>query len=204
MSIRFYAVLAALGMIWFGEEGVRTSLQNRDVVTLKAAEYAATKSDARWLKLTDCFLSFDCAAMREKDGRVDEVFVPVRPLGDDGTGKVHVLLASRDARYLSIVKQLEEAKGGEEMTKVAADPRNDGFHDRAFQGLVQEGVDLNKSERQKLAGLQRFLTPDFVILDHGKEPNMTRGLVLVGGGLAILAFFFGRRLFARKAPARAA
>ncbi len=65
------------------------------------------------------------------------------------------------------------------------DPRESVLQQRALQGLVRFGIDLKDKDHSKL---EKSLAPDFAILDEGREPDLTMGLALSEGGLAILAF----------------
>lgn len=203
MSTRIALFIAALGLLWLGEERIRTALSNRELVTMKAADYTARKPDARWLELTDCFPFFLEAAVKEESGKIVEVFIPLRPLGDDGTAPVHVVIASRDARHIALVQQLHAAGDTEARVKIANENNARGLTEHSVRGLVRRGLDLDTKERTELANLRLPLTSDFVILGQGQEPSLASGLLFTSGGLGILAYFLIRGLRSRATAAPA-
>jgi len=53
-------------------------------------------------------------------------------------------------------------------------------------GLVRFGVDLKDSDRDKLAGLMKNASDDFIILEEGAQPSMAEGLGMSIAGLMLL------------------
>lgn len=204
ISIRFYAFIAALFLLWVGEERIRSALANRELVTMKAADYVRAKPDAKWLELTDCFPSLMEAVSRVVDGKVKDVFIPIRALGDDGSGDAHVILASRDDRFVSIAQQLMDVKETEAQVKIVNDNNERGVTGHSFRGLVRHGADLASSERHEIESLQGSLTSDFVILDHDTEPSLTKGILAVAGGFALLMYTVRHWVRSRASAAPAA
>lgn len=197
VSLRFSTIVAALLMLWLGGAGISTALANRERVTIKAADYAKAKPDAKWLELTDCFLSLLEGTARQRDGRLREVLVPIRALGDDGTGRVHVVLASHEDRLLALVQQLLEARSTEARVKLVNDVNGKGPAQHTVRGLVRQGVALDSEERQEMESLSESLTPDFVILDHDEQPSLLGGVLAVATGTGIIVFHLIRSLRSR-------
>jgi hypothetical protein len=189
MTTRLCLILAAVALLWVGANRIRTAVSNRQLTTLRAADYPAAKPAAQWLELTDCFPSFMEAAVKEVDGKVTEVFVPLRRLGDDGSAPADIVLASTDPRYIGLARRLAAGATTAQRAALYNEYNAKGLIDHSVRGLVQRGADLGDSDREELTRLNLPLSADFVMLGHNEAPSLVRGLLFAACGVAILAYF---------------
>ena len=146
-------------------------------------------SHSEWMRLTDAQVSLVEAAYKARLGKVSEVFIPVRPVGEPTDVPVHILLSTDDRAVVAALQHLSQS-GGTKEKKVASATRQ---ADRLFMrqdiiGLTRYGFFYDALMRARLARLNMNLAEDFVILDDGAAPNFWVNLCMVGGGLLIWFF----------------
>jgi hypothetical protein len=76
---------------------------------------------------------------------------------------------------------------------------------KPVEGLVQFGLDLNDKDKQDLANLGLGLDKNFVLIDYGEKPKLTKALavLMVGlGAVGLFVFLLLRRFRKPKAPPR--
>lgn len=71
------------------------------------------------------------------------------------------------------------------------------FQRKDLEGMLQFGLNATGETRDKVAGLNKELAADFVILEQDKKPSLWASLGKTAGGIVILAIivlgFFGRK-----------
>jgi hypothetical protein len=194
MGIRALLVVGAIVVVccWWGGQQTYVAIRDRDQLTISCADYVNKRPDARWLKLTDCEYDFEHLAYEEGASRYRTVYLPLRPAGDS-SGPAVIIVKREDRELLDVVWALEhDEEKPAELDRVMTDLM------KPTEGLVEFGLDLDDKEQKALAGLGLGLAKDFVIIDHGDEPKLAKGIMVLMlglGGIATLAYLIlrGRR-----------
>jgi hypothetical protein len=161
-------LLLGLATVW-GAQNVYLGLRDRDPVEITCAEYLAHPPGGKWLKLTACDPDFGRVdVVRDRDGSVEDVYAPVRPhAASEGPAR--------------IVFQYD------------GEPSAEHRRANAAQGMLRTGwLDDASDEARERMARDMGLTPDFVILQLGREPHIWFGLAalivgLAGLGVAVFA-----------------
>jgi len=204
--IQLTLIFACIILLLFamGAQGIYSALKNRHPAAMSCEEFARTKPRATWLAITNCVLDLQDASygtlIYQNVEVPTELYIPVRSANAREQTKDHVLLMTRDPELMKLLREMESQASKADLDLWLA--RNtDRLHvRREVKGLVQFGVDLNAKARRKLARLQDNLAPDFIILEEGKEPELTRsmGYFALGGMLLTIGIVTVKRT--RKEP----
>lgn len=187
-----------------GLQGLYTLASAREQVVMTCADYLRDRPSDLWLKLSKCDADYEGAVYTDRGGRIDELWVPLRPAGTPPGQPAALLLATEDPEWTEFMDRAANA--------LQHDPTNLGHVGEAFaeyrtvdvDGMVLYGVDLSSKERDRLAKVSGGLTPDFVVLADGAAPDwssaagwLTLGLV---GSLALLFVLSGFAPATREEP----
>jgi hypothetical protein len=187
--VLFFLVLA-IGMLWAGGQKIHTALTNRTPRVMGYADYVSQKPSAAWLTLTNCQLDLihSCYLSYVGDKNAGEQSTYYIPLFDPGSDskQVHVLLKSSNPGFLSTIREMINLKSDADAETWFKKNRDRVFPRQSVTGLVCSGMDLKDSDREKLAGTQKNIAEDFIILDENGQPSMTAGIACTGAGLASL------------------
>lgn len=184
-----WIVAIALGLLWGGGQGLYTGLMNLSPTEMTAADYSAKKPKALWLKLKDCKLDLPRAAVHcyLLSDTINELFIPVRVEDPEGSGKaIQVLFATKDHALIDTAQKIKALKTKEDAVAFALAHADELYPRRTISGLIRYGIELDDSERAKLASLNQRLAPDFVILDDGKSPELAFSIMAFASGLLVL------------------
>lgn len=184
--MKILGLVIAAALLWGGGQSLYTASTNKNPTEMKHADYVKAKPAAKWLRLHECRLFLIEAMFEERLGEIKQAYIPVRDPGSEGSGQIHVLLATKDPQILSIMQQLKASKTPADQLKVLAVHKDKALQTRTIQGLVRFGIDLKDDDRKKLAALDKSLSKDFIIVDEGEKPDLTMGLGMTGIGLVIL------------------
>lgn len=189
-SIRLGLILIGItvAMLWSGGQSLYTAAMNRRPTTMSYDDYVKTKPKATWLMLTNCSVRLTEACFKSYYGgkNATELYVPVRSMRPEGRKeKVQIVLATKDPNALATFSEMQNLKTEDAATLWALKNRNRIVMQRNVGGLVQFGINLKDSERQKLANLLQNASDDFIILEEGAQPSLTEGLGLSTGGLML-------------------
>lgn len=186
MQLGCIAAIGALYMMWMGGQGLYTSMKNRTPMEMACENYDDVKPNKEWIKLTGCQLNVMESSYMEEGGKVVELFIPARGPGEEEGDPISVLVATEDSELLALTNEMMELDSDAELMSYFARNRSKLYFTRDVQGLVRYGVNLDDSDRAELAGLDNTLTPDFVIVDDGREPGFTKSVAFLGGGVVLL------------------
>ena len=183
ISLGLLGYIAITGLLIIGGQGVYVALKNHEPLEITVADYAAKKTNAEWMTLKDSQVSLAEAAYKLEKGRISEVFIPVRALGESSDSPAHILLSTEDPAVVATLKELS-ATGRK---KFEAGSRNAGklLIEKEITGLVRYGFFYDLFVRSRLAKLNLKLAEDFVILNDGAAPDLFINLCLLGAGLLI-------------------
>ncbi|OYW74894.1 MAG: hypothetical protein B7Z37_15675 [Verrucomicrobia bacterium 12-59-8] len=185
-SLGCIGYIAIIGLLFTGGQGVYVALQNPEPLEITVADYIAQKPKAEWMKLKEAQVCLAEAAYKSRLGRVAEVFIPIRPIGESKDAPVHILLSSEDKAVAAALKELSQS-GNTVNYKVNAAARQADrlFMQQDIYGQTRYGIFFDLWMRARLSKMNMKLADDFVILDDGVAPNLFVSLCLLGGGLLI-------------------
>ena len=196
------AVLVLVGfmLLAHGGEPLYHALRNRQPLTLTCQQFAQQRPSALWLRITGCNVD-EGAGYRESRGRLNELFLLMRPPSQPLAAPVPLVVATREPRALAAAEatignnQQPDQEAYAEMMRRIVTSLNAS---KEVEGYVRSGVIEKFQTRRALAGLSAPLAPDFVALDLHANPSVFRPAIEVGIGLAVLAGAFFWR--SRRAP----
>jgi hypothetical protein len=154
-------LLLGLATVW-GAQSVFIGVRDRNLIEISCADYVADPPAGRWVKLVDCDPDPSSALERLENGKLDAVFIPLRPRGQPAA-PAH-LIVETDGDYLPA-----------------------SVH--TVQGMMRIGF-LDAPSDEALARIARDTgsAPDAVILSLGGEPHLWLGLLALIGGFCGLVF----------------
>jgi hypothetical protein len=185
-SLGFLGYMTILGLLIIGGQGVYVALKNSEPLEITVSDYLAKKPNAEWMTLKDAEICLVEAAYKARLGRVAEVFIPIRPVGESKEAPVHILLSTEDQAVASALKSLgQSAAPMNKKVDAAAHQADRLFMRQDITGLTRYGILYDLFMRTRLARLNMNLAEDFVILNDGESPDFTVNLCMVGAGLLI-------------------
>lgn len=186
--IRIVLALVSVAFLWAGGQGLYTAMRNREPTRLSCQDYSFEALGREWLELDGCELSLIEAAYEDRDGKVTQLYVPLRnPNRAEDDESIHIVLATRDDPELfALTRQLLAIDDDETFRQYVADNRDKLIQTRSVSGLLRYGVDLKEKDRDELKALDQNLVPEFIIVSDGLRPQMGQSLALLGVGLAAL------------------
>jgi len=189
----------AIGLLWGGGQGIYVGLKNRAPVEITVANFLTAHPDAEWVTLKDARLNLLESAHRERLGKIAELYVPVRPVGEAEDAPVRILLETKNKETIAALEKIKLAGDSESETLGAlAEVADKLIETRDVSGLIQFGIDSDSRARRKLSELDMNLADNFVILEEGAEPSLgnSAGLLVLG---LLLGVFMLRRGAAKEA-----
>lgn len=182
----------AFSLLWGGGQGVYVGMKNRAPVEITVAEFIRAHPDAEWVTLKDARLNLLESAHRERLGKIAEIYIPVRPVGESEEAPVRILLETKNPETIAALEKIKQAGDSEEEALDAlAETADKLVVTRDISGLIQFGIDSDSKTRRKLSELDMNLADNFVILEEGAKPDlsMSVGLLVVG---VLIGFFMLR------------
>ena len=177
---KILGILILLAMAAYGGQKAYVALTNRAPTKTTCADFVKSKSNAKWVELSDCDLDYPNAIQLEsRILKVDKgVFVPVRPTGQRGPAPILLQLKTDDLseRVVSSLKQsLADSAKGETIT-----------------GLVQFGMDSESKIEKAInkSNLKSQLAADYTLIEDGAKPDpfdAILGVVFIVGALLLIA-----------------
>src|SRR5688572_7396142 len=102
MLLRILLLLVSLPLLAIGSEGLYHGLRNQQQTTMTCEQYVQSRPRAAWLRLTGCEMDYLAAGFSEtRNGRITELFFPVRPIGQRREAPALVIAATRDPAALA-------------------------------------------------------------------------------------------------------
>ena len=194
-------LLAVSGSLaWYRLRAVATPVE----VTCR--EFADSRPAEDWVRVRGCAMDYLGAGYREADGKIAELFFPVRPTGAAPTEPAVLVAATRDPAVLTIA---QSGIGG------GRQPNQEQFllmmlkivtalgASREITGVVRTGFVERLRTRRVLSGLTTPLSPGAVVLDV----NATRGTMFPAvqtalGLLLVVGAMIRRRATRGRRPSR--
>ena len=190
MRLTIALILASVPLLAVGGESLYHALANRQQTTVSCGQVAAEPPRASWLKVLNCHLDYEGAGYREEDGRISELFFPVRPIGQSSASPAPMIAATRNPEALAIAqaalgggKQLNEEAYTVMMLRIVT-----AVHAaREVDGYVRRGLLLALPTRRTLAALHTPLAPGAVVIDLNGRPRVAVPAAVTLTGITLLA-----------------
>jgi hypothetical protein len=186
----FTAALLVVSLVFLahGGEALYHAATNRQPVIVTCDQFVRQRPNALWLRVTGCDVDYLGAGYRESNGRLDELFLPVRPPSQPPTSPVALVVATNDPQVLAIAgttignnQQPDQDAYVGMMRRIVTMLRVSN----EVEGYARSGVIERMQTRRALAGLTAPLAPDFVVLDLHARPSFVRPGIEVGIGLVL-------------------
>jgi len=182
-------LLVSLVFLAHGGEALYYAATNRQPVIVPCDQFARQRPSALWLRVTGCDVDYLGAGYRESNGRLDELFLPMRPPSQPPTSPVALVVATNDPQVLAIAgttignnQQPDQDAYAGMMRRIVTMLRAS----KEVEGYARSGVIERLQTRRALAGLTAPLAQDFVVVDLHARPSLVRPGIEVGIGLALL------------------
>ncbi len=182
-------LLVSLVFLAHGGEAVYHAATNRQPVIVTCDQFVRQRSRALWLRVTGCDVDSLGAGYRESHGRLDELFLPVRPPSQPTTSPVALVVATNDPQVLAIAgttignnQQPDQDAYAGMMRRIVTMLRAS----KEVEGYARSGLMERLQTRRALAGLTAPLAPDVVVLDLHARPSFVRAGIEAGLGLVLM------------------
>jgi hypothetical protein len=201
--LKLVVLLASLPLLASGGTALYHAAGNRRQTSVTCEQFIRQPPRALWLRVSGCDFDYLGAGYRQSNGRIAELFFPVRPPAQSRTTPAVLVVATRDPQVLAMA---EETLGNDRV------PDQEAFLvmmlrivtmlkvSREVEGYARAGTFELPHTRRALAGLDAPLAPQVVVLDLHARPafllpglRTAAGLVLFGVAVAL-----GRHASARR------
>jgi hypothetical protein len=182
-------LLVSLVFLAHGGEALYHVAANRQPATVTCNQFFRQRPSALWLRVTGCDIDYLGAGYRESNGRLDELFLPIRPPSQPPTSPVALVVATNDPQALAIAgttignnQQPDQDAYVGMMRRIVTMLRAS----TEVEGFARSGFIERLQSRRALGGLTVPLVPDFVVLDLHARPSFVRPGIEAGIGLGLL------------------
>jgi hypothetical protein len=182
-------LLVSLVLLAHGGDGLYHAATNRQPVALTCNQLVQQRPRALWLRVSGCDIDYLGAGYRESNGRLDELFFPMRPSSQPRTSPIAFVVATADPQVLAIAsrtignnQQPDQETYLVMMLQVVTMLRAS----KEVDGYARSGIIERLQTRRALAALSAPLAPDFVALDLHAKPSFVMPGIAAGIGLALL------------------
>jgi hypothetical protein len=182
-------LLVSLVLLAHGGEGLYHAATNRQPVAVTCHQLAQQRPRALWLRVSGCNIDYLGAGYRESNGRLDELFFPMRPPSQPPTAPIALVVATADPQVLAVAgKTIGNNQQPDQETYLVMMLRIVTMlrASKEVDGYARSGFIERLQTRRALAGLTAPLAPDFVALDLRAKPSFVIPGVTAGIGLALL------------------
>jgi hypothetical protein len=189
-------VLVSLPFLAHGGESAYYAATNRQQVAVACEQFAKGAPRALWLRVTGCEVEYLGAGYRESNGRLDELFLPMRPPSQPAEAPVHLVIATADPQVLSIAgATIGNDRQPDQEAYVGMMRRVVGMLNasKEVEGYARSGVLERLQTRRALAGLTSPVAADVVTLDLRARPSFLRPSIEIGIGVTLLLVAVGWR-----------
>jgi hypothetical protein len=182
-------LLVSLVFLAHGGEALYHATTNRQPAIVTCDQFVRHPPNALWLRVTGCNVDDLGAGYRESNGRLDELFLPMRPLSQPPTSPVALVVATNDPQVLAFAgttignnQQPDQDAYAGMMRRIVTMLRAS----KEVEGYARSGVIERLQSRRALAGLTAPLAPDFVVLDLHARPSFVRPGIEAGIGVVLM------------------
>ena len=187
--VKALILIAGACLIAAGGEGLYTILTNASPSSVSCDEYARTRPEAAWVRVSGCEVDYLAAGYREADGRVQELLFPARPKGQARTAPAPLVAATRDPAALSIAqatigggRQPDQEQFLVMMLKIMTALRAS----RELEGFRRTGIVARLHAKRALAGVTAPLMPGVAVIDLHSRPDVRWPMIEVAAGTVLV------------------
>jgi hypothetical protein len=182
-------LLVSLLFLAHGGEALYHAATNRQPVVVTCDQFVRQRPNALWLRVAGCDIDYLGAGYRESKGRLDELYLPIRPPSQPPTSPAALVIATNDPQVLAIAgTTIGNNKQSDQDAYVGMMRRIVTMlgASKQVEGYARSGVIERLETRRTLSGLTAPLAPDFVVLDLHAKPSFVRPGLEVGIGLVLV------------------
>ncbi len=193
-----------VALLWGGGQELYTALRNQKPLVITCREYGEKRPSAEWVTMNEARLDFLNSASKQSrlGDRTTEVFIPIRHPNEPLDAPIKILLASEKSETIGLLDAVSQAMNSAgKLTDMRPDLRDEFTKLHSISGLVRFGIHSDSKTLDQLGRLSLPLAEDYVILNEGKQPNATAGLIMFGLGLLLLGYVIRKGLQNPEAPA---
>ena len=162
-------IIAIISLVVVGIQSIQKTLSNPEPETVTFQDYFAGNSEKAWVSMTDCRLNILKSAYTTK---LTRMFIPVYNDKDKNDKVVRLVMETKDAKYLDMVREIKELKGKND-TKGAIKAllkMREAEKQVTIKGMVLAKLDENSSDKDQIKKMIDNLAPQFRIIRHNEKP----------------------------------
>src|SRR5262245_27540180 len=104
MLIRAALLLVSIPLLVHGAEGLHRAFLSRNQIAVDCREFASARPASSWVRLTGCEVDYVRAGYRGAEGKVTELFLPLRPAGTSPAQPSAVVVSTKDPAVLALAE----------------------------------------------------------------------------------------------------
>lgn len=207
MTLRFALLAVGIPLLALGGEGLYHAARSRQQVPMTCVDFVRQRPRDLWLRLTGCELDYDSPGYRESNGRIAEIFFPIRAVGQPQSMPAPLLAATTNPDALALVQGTignQRTPDQESVTVMMLRVVTMLKASREIEGLARSGVVDLLQTRRSLQSFPVRLDTHYVVVDLHARPQLVVPGVEAGVGLLAVVLFLlagRRRGRARRRPA---
>ncbi len=207
-AVRAVVALGIAAVVWWGLTKVLVAARESVPLEITCGDYLKAKPAATWLRLTQCEpdLTDGHVIVEKTSSKATNVYVVLRPAGNK---EASILLQRDDPAMLELASKVDLSHLT--VPQIGLDPAPEAPRlDPATLKIVdelhgpQEGLISTPSSktRDEIAGFNIGIDDQFTILERGKKPDSTLGLLalfvaVIATALLVRDIVVSRRLTTR-------
>jgi hypothetical protein len=206
MILRIALLLVSIPLLAHGGERLYLAARSRTQTQVTCEDYFRQRPGSTWIRIIGCELDYVRAGYRETDGRITELFFPLRPAGTSPALPAALVVSTRDPQALTIAQNAisSGANGNQEsflvmMLQIVTALRAS----REVDGVTRGRLEMLRT-RGSLSAIRAPLAEDFTILDLHARPRLLWPAVEAAAGAQALLVFLFLNLTRRRARRAAA
>lgn len=200
--------LVSIALIIGGGQSVYTGFKNRKITEIELASLMEKKPDTEWLRIQGGVLDTMNSVYPSRFGskKATSMYVPlVLPDTDSSEGQIHALVLTKDQALLDFtneIREMEESDIEEAELQMFILKNIDKIRvSRPVEGVVQFGIEADDKKSRKINDLYGNIADDAIIIEEGKKPSASEGVIMLTGGLILGGFLLRRSARRESQPA---
>lgn len=212
-----FLVLAAFFLVIAGGQGLRESFAFQKPVPIACQDFAKSPPQEGWFRVTGCAMSMEEAVYsawvsksgeerKDEDGdpSISAVYLPVHCMPQPNApptkeAPIALVVTTKDESIIATLKQMQhlDIMKPEEAKKWINENEHRFVLQKDVVGMVQAGINLDESDRKKIAELHGTMAPNYVIMDENKKPSLggSFGMLIGGIVLGIVSLLYWANIF---------
>ena len=205
MKLKFALLAVGIPLLALGGEGLYHAARNLRQVAMTCEQFVRQRPRELWLRLSVCDLDYDAPGYRESNGRIAEIFFPVRAARQPKSMPAPLLVATSNPEALAIVqatigdgRQPDQEAVTVMMLRVVTLLKAS----REIEGVARAGLFELLQTKRSLRSFPVPLDGHYAVIDlHARPRVVVPGIEAGVGLLALVLFLFTGRGRAEALPA---